>query len=196
MAELLSFLNGGSIWVYVFIFFGKIFEVAVATLRIVLINRGVRIVGSLVALFEMTLWLIVTGTVLNGFQSDPIKIVVFVLAFAIGNFIGSWLDEKLAFGLSAIQVVVHDQHSANNLMTTLRENGFGVTTMEVQGKEDVRYMLMLTLRRKSAKEALGIIERTCSHALITMSDVKTQKGGYMRASSARRLPPFMRLKKD
>ncbi len=195
MAELLSFLNGGSVWVYVFIFFGTILEVAVATLRIVLINRGVRIVGSLVALIEMTLWLIVTGTVLNGFQSDPIKIIVFVLAFAIGNFIGSWLDEKLAFGLSAIQVVVHDQASANNLMTTLRENGFGVTTMEVQGKEDVRYMLMLTLRRKSAKEALGIIERTCSHALITMSDVKTQKGGYIRASSSRRLPPFVRLKK-
>ncbi len=194
MAELLSFLNGGSVWVYVFIFFGKIFEVAVATLRIVLINRGVRIVGSLVALVEMTLWLIVTGTVLTGFQSDPVKIVVFVLAFAIGNFIGSWLDDKLAFGLSSIQVVVHDHLSANNLMTTLRENGFGVTTMEVQGKEDVRYMLMLTLRRKSAKEALGIIERTCSHALITMSDVKAQKGGYMRAASTRRLP-FARLKK-
>ena len=194
MAELLNFLTGGSVWVYVFIFFGKIFEVAVATLRIVLINRGVRVVGSLVALIEMTLWLIVTGTVLTGFQSDPIKIIVFVLAFAIGNFIGSWLDDKLAFGLSSIQVVVHDQFSANNLMTTLRENGFGVTTMEVQGKEDARYMLMLTLRRKSAKEALAIIERTCSHALITMSDVKAQKGGYMRAASTRRLP-FARLKK-
>ncbi len=195
MTALLSFLSGDSVWVYVFIFFGKILEVAVATLRIVLINRGVRVVGSLVALFEMTVWLVVTGTVLTGFQSDPIKIAVFVLAFSIGNFIGSWLDEKLAFGLSAIQVVVRDQLSANNLMTALRENGFGVTTMEVQGKEDARYMLMLTIRRKSAKEALGIIERTCSNALITMSDVKAQKGGYMRAASTRRLPPFVKLKK-
>ncbi len=194
MTELLNFLSGGSVWVYVFIFFGKILEVAVATLRIVLINRGVRVVGSLVALFEMTVWLVVTGTVLTGFQSDPIKIVVFVLAFSIGNFMGSLLDEKLAFGLSAIQVVVHDQLSANNLMTTLRENGFGVTTMEVQGKEDARYMLMLTLHRKAAKEALAIIERTCSHALITMSDVKAQKGGYMRAASTR-LMPFARSKR-
>lgn len=188
MQGLLDFLNGGSVWVYVFIFFGKIFEVSIATLRIVLINRGERIVGSCVALVEVAIWLAVTGTVLNGFQSDFLKVIVFVFAFGIGNFIGSWLDEILAFGLSSIQVVVRDQESANVLTNVLRENGFGVTTMEAQGKEDARYMLMMMLKRKSAKEALAIIEQNCGNALVTQSDIKAQKGGYMRAAPVRPWP--------
>lgn len=96
------FMSGQNIWVYAFIFFGKILEVSVSTLRIVLINRGIRLVGSLLAVIEIIIWLIVTSTVLNGFQTDPIRIVFYAAAFGMGNFIGSWLDEKLAFGLSLV----------------------------------------------------------------------------------------------
>ncbi len=57
---------------------------------------------SLLAVIEIIIWLIVTSTVLNGFQTDPIRIVFYAAAFGMGNFIGSWLDEKLAFGLSLV----------------------------------------------------------------------------------------------
>lgn len=61
---MLKFLQSDSIWIYFIIFFGKITEVTFATLRIVLINRGERVKGSLVALIEVFLWIYVTGTVL------------------------------------------------------------------------------------------------------------------------------------
>jgi len=187
MSALLNFLNSDSIWIYVFIFCGKIIEVSIATLRIVLISRGERTVGSLVAIVEVTLWLLITGTVLTGFHSDFIKVIVFVAAFAIGNFIGSWLEEKLALGLSQIQVIVHEKEDENKLVNALREKGFGVTSMEVRGMEDTRYMLILILKRKLTKDALAFIDETCPNALVTIGDVEA-KGGYMHNLKSRIFP--------
>ena len=102
----MEFLQGSSVWIYLFIFFGKILEVAVSTIRLVLINRGERIKGSIIAVFEMLLWLFITGTVLSGFQKDIIRVIIFAIAFAVGNYVGSWMEDRLAFGLCSIQVIV------------------------------------------------------------------------------------------
>ena len=45
LAGLKDFLTGDSVWVYLMIFFGKILEVTVSTLRLVMINRGERLQG-------------------------------------------------------------------------------------------------------------------------------------------------------
>ncbi len=193
---LTSFSHTQSVWVYVFIFFGKMLEVTTSTLRIVLINRGIRSLGSLLAVIEITMWLIITSTVLTGFQSDPLKIAVYAVAFGLGNFLGSWLDEKLAFGLSSIQIVVPDLASAHSLSTTLREKGFGITTMDVHGIEnESRYMLLMMIQRKRLHEALDLITNSCEKSVVTVTDVKVQKGGYLRGSSARHISfPFKRAK--
>ncbi|MEL7601745.1 MAG: DUF5698 domain-containing protein [Bacillota bacterium] len=183
---LAAFAKTQSVWVYLFIFFGKLLEVTTSTLRLVLINRGIRAVGSMIAVLEITLWLIITSTVLSGFQSDPLKIVVYALAFGLGNFMGSWLDEKLAFGLSSIQVVVPDEGSAHTLCDALRGKGYGITSLDVRGMDDQKhYMMLMMIRRKFLNEALDLIAKTSEKAVITVSDVKVQKGGYMRMPAGR-----------
>ena len=92
-------MNGDNIWVYFVIFFGKILEVTISTLRLVLINRGERVKGSLLAFFDVLTWLLITGSVLSDFGDNIAKIIVFCLAFAVGNYMGSWLESKLAFGI-------------------------------------------------------------------------------------------------
>lgn len=186
-AWLSDFIASSSPWVYAFIFFGKITEVTVSTLRIVLVNRGIRVVGALIAVIEIVLWLIVTSSVLQGFQSDPIRIVFYASAFGLGNFLGSWLDERLAFGLSSVQVVVPELEMADRLREQLSAEGFGITTMDVHGRdEDTRYMLLLMLKRKRVKEVISRITELCDKAVITVTDVKVQKGGYMRNAATGR----------
>ena len=80
-----TFAMGSTVWVYLFIFFGKILEVSFGTLRIVLINRGERTVGSMIALQEISLWLVVASSVLVGFKTDFLKGIVYALAFACGR---------------------------------------------------------------------------------------------------------------
>ncbi len=174
-----AFAKGSTVWVYLFIFFGKILEVSFGTLRIVLINRGERTVGSLIAIIEITLWLVIASSVLTGFKEDFLKGIVYALAFACGNYIGSWLDELLAFGLSSMQVVLPDPASAKEAEACLRSKGFGVTTLDVHGRDDDHSMLMMTMQRKRLPEALTILEDHCNGAVVTVSDIKVQHGGYL-----------------
>ncbi len=186
-----------SIWIYLIIFFGKLLEVSTSTLRIVLINRGIRLVGSLLAILEITLWLIITSTVLSSFRTDPLKMLVYAVAFGMGNFLGSWLDERLAFGLSSVQIVVPDMENARTLSEILRDNGFGISSVEVRGIDNNQhYMLWTMIRRKLLKEVLSLITTHCSSAVISVSDVKTQKGGFIRTSPVRSEPhhPFVKQK--
>ncbi len=151
----MDFLRQPSVWVYLFVFFGKFIEVSVATVRLVLINRGERLKASIIAFFEVSLWIIVTGTVLVGFQEDILRSLVFALAFAIGNYAGSWIEGKLAFGLCSIQVIVSKDESSDKLVAELRDNGFGVTIVEGEGKAGKRELLLLHMKRKRIPAAIS-----------------------------------------
>ena len=177
-----TFAKGSTIWVYLFIFFGKILEVSFGTLRIVLINRGERTVGSLIAIVEITLWLLIASSVLTGFKDDFLKGIVYALAFACGNYIGSWLDELFALGLSSMQVVLPDLASAKEAEACLRAKGFGVTAVDVHGRDNEHSMLIMTMQRKRLPEALAILEDQCNGAVVTVTDIKTQRGGYLERS--------------
>jgi uncharacterized protein YebE (UPF0316 family) len=174
-----TFAKGSTIWVYLFIFFGKILEVSFGTLRLVLINRGERTIGAIIAVIEITLWLVIASSVLTGFKDDFLKGIVYAVAFACGNYIGSWLDELLAFGLSSMQVVLPDLASAKEAEERLRAKGFGMTTIDVHGRDNDRSMLIMTMQRKRLPEALAILEEQCNGAVVTVSDIKTQRGGYL-----------------
>lgn len=176
----MDFLTQPSVWVYIFIFVGKIAEVAVSTVRLVLINRGERLKGSIIGFFEVTLWLIVTGTVLAGFQNDIWRCLVFALAFALGNYAGSWIESKLAFGLCSIQVIVPKDEDTDKLVAELRENGFGVTMMEGEGKTGRREILMLHMKRKRIPAAINLVKSQLCNAVITVNDIKVISGGFIK----------------
>ncbi len=83
---------------YAFIFFAKIIEVALMTVRTVLITRGEKLYGSIIGFIEVTIWLYVTSSVLSGIKDDPIRMVVYALGFTCGNYVGCVIEEKLAIG--------------------------------------------------------------------------------------------------
>jgi uncharacterized protein YebE (UPF0316 family) len=176
----MEFLSEKSIWVYLFIFFGKNIEVAVTTLRIVLINRGERLKGSIVAFFDVLLWLFITGTVLQGFKDDLWRTAVFALGFVTGNYLGSWLEAKLAFGLCSIQVIVPKSEQSQKLADILRDNAYAVTVVAGQGKDRVRDLLLLHLRRKRIPNAIHIINDHMPDSMVTVQDTRVIRGGYIK----------------
>lgn len=181
------FLNSGSFWVYVLIFTGKVMEVSMGTLRIVLINRGERLKGSIIAFIEIIFWLVIASSVLEGWKQDVFKGLTYALAYAAGNYAGSWLDEWLAFGLSSLQIVVPTLEETKKLSLYLQSLGYGITSIDVKGRnEDDHYMLIMMIKRKNLKNVMNEIQQYCPAAMITVSDVKAVRGGYMRSGGKRR----------
>jgi len=176
----MELLEQSGIWIYLFIFIGKNLEVAVSTIRLVLINRGERMKGSIIAVFEMLLWLFITGTVLKGFQDDIIRVFIFALAFATGNYVGSWMEDKLAFGLCSVQVIVPDCEQSSDLAGKLRGKNFAVTEIKGRGKDGERELMILHIKRKRIKEATEIIKSNLCNAVIVVNDSKVIHGGFIK----------------
>lgn len=176
----MDFLLGNSIWVYIAIFLGKIIEVTISTLRMVLINRGEKIKGSIIAFVDVLLWLLITGSVLSNFGNNILKIIVFALAFALGNYFGSWLESKIAFGISSIQVIMNDSELVSILLTALRASSFAVTVIDGQGKDGKRKLLVIHIKRKNIPKAVKIVNDVTQDCIITVNDVKTIRGGFIK----------------
>ena len=78
-----------------------------------------------------------------------------------------------------MQVVLPDLASAKEAEASLRAKGFGMTTIDVHGRDNDRSMLIMTMQRKRLPEALAILEDQCNGAVVTVTDIKTQRGGYL-----------------
>ncbi|MCL2030876.1 MAG: DUF5698 domain-containing protein [Oscillospiraceae bacterium] len=168
-----------NILVYLGIFFAKLIEVTIATLRIVLINRGQRKLGAVLAFFEVLIWLFVVSIVLKDITSDYFKVIIYCLAFACGNFMGSVLEEKLAIGMSVMEVYV-TREIAGRLVDALRQDGFGVTTIDSHGKDNEMVIMRVYLKRKQLDEATRLVKGIAPAAIVTAGDIKRITGGYIK----------------
>lgn len=162
---------------YVLIFLAKIVEVSLMTLRTVLITRGEKVVGSIIGFFEVIIWLYLVSTVLVGISEDPIKMVVYALGFSVGNYVGSFLEEKLAIGLLTISIVASAK-DAVIIAEKLRKDNLGVTLVEAEGINEKKKMIVVHVKRKRKKEVIKLIEDTNTKAVISIADTKTVYGGY------------------
>lgn len=160
-----------ALFIYFAILFAKIIEVSLQTLRIVLITKGERFVGAVLGFIEVMIWLTVVGTVLDGIKEDPIKMIVYALGFSLGNYIGSMIEERLAFGDVTITSIIEDKEDCL-LVETLRDNDFAVTVMDGRGRDSNKKVLMIFIRKTSLKKVISIIEANQPNAVITTSDVK------------------------
>lgn len=176
--ELLMSLSGPIL--YLIIFIAKTVEVSISTIRLVYNSKGERIKGAVLGFFEVMIWILIVSSVLNNITEDPFKIIAYAAGFSLGNFLGVYIESKIAIGISSVQVVVSDLHG-NNLAQALREEGFGTTIIEGRGKDDSRKILLFVqLKRKSIHKAIKIIKKTDPNAYISINEVKSVVGGFIK----------------
>lgn len=162
---------------YILIFFAKIIEVSLTTVRIVLITRGEKFYGSIIGFFEVLIWLYVISTVLVGISEHPFKMLIYALGFSCGNYVGCILEEKLALGLITINAIVSEK-DGKTLAEILRIENVGVTTIDAEGLKESKKMLILHVKRKRKSEILNLIQNSHINAVISLMDTKTIYGGY------------------
>jgi uncharacterized protein YebE (UPF0316 family) len=162
---------------FMLIFFAKIVEVSLTTIRTVLITRGEKFYGSIIGFFEVLIWLYVIGTMLVGINQAPLKMVAYALGFSCGNYIGCILEEKLALGLMTINAIVSVK-DGKTLAEILRSENVGVTLVDAEGLKEEKKMLILHVKRKKRSQILKLIQNSGINAVISLVDTRTIYGGY------------------
>lgn len=172
-----EFLSGSSPCVYFFIFFGKLVEVALASLRSQLILKGQRLPGAIVALFEYTFWLCITASALTGFADDPLKIIVLICAFSLGNVLGSILEEKMALGYCSITGVFMQKTTALDAAALLQERGQALTLIPAEGIQGAERTAIHTMaKRKHVTTIKELLFASDPDVVITVQAMQQVKG--------------------
>ncbi|KAB3530026.1 DUF2179 domain-containing protein [Alkaliphilus serpentinus] len=160
---------------YLFIFVARVTDVSMATIRMIMVVRGRRAQAAMIGFFEIMIYVMAIGKVLDGLN-NPINLLVYASGFATGNFVGIFLEEKMALGSIIVQVI--SDHDVLKLVEILRENGFGVTVVEGYGRNGIRHLLNITLQRKNLAKLHNIVEEHDASAFMTVMDARSIRGGY------------------
>jgi uncharacterized protein YebE (UPF0316 family) len=167
---------------YVFIFFSRIFDVSLGTLRIIYLTRGQSKLAAAIGFIEVMIYVVALSMVINNLDR-PLNILIYGFGFACGNYIGSVIEEKVAVGYVNVQVIT--KNNGCGLEGSLRDLGFGVTSMDCFGKDGPHRILHILMKRKALPVFLKSLRQLESEAFISIIDTRKIMGGYFSRMKAK-----------
>ena len=151
------------------IFLARVLDVSFGTIRIIFISRGQKLLAPLIGFFEILIWLIAIGKVMQNL-SNVFCYIAYAGGFAAGNFTGMWIEEKLAMGTLIIRVITKKDASA--LIERLRSSGYGVTAVPAEGSTGRVHVVYSIINRSALKDVAAIVKRFNPQAFYSIEDVR------------------------
>ncbi len=146
------------------IFFARICDVSLGTIRTIVTVQGRTVVAFMLGLCEVTIWILVVSTVVNRISQTPVLIIFYALGFATGNVVGILVERKLAFGYMVLRVI--SSQKGSQLTTRIREMGQPVTVFTGYGMMGPVRELYVVCRRRDMKRLLPAINEIDREAFI------------------------------
>jgi uncharacterized protein YebE (UPF0316 family) len=179
----MSFLDT-NLYVYVIIpilvFISRVADVSLGTLRIIFISKGKRNLAPILGFFEVFIWITVVSQIVSH-AHNIIAYLAYAAGFAAGNFVGMYIEDRLAIGTQIIRVIV--QNEQNTLTQNLHSAGYGVTCVNGQGTTGPVTLVYTVVKRKDIPKVLNIIHQTHPNAFLTIEDLRSIQAGVFPASS-------------
>jgi uncharacterized protein YebE (UPF0316 family) len=145
-----------SIWVLgIIIFFARIIDVSVGTLRTISIIQGRVKMAFFLGLVEVSIWLVVLSAVLQKVMETPLLAVFYALGFSTGNVVGILIEKKLAMGYTNFRVI--SMLNGRLIADKIREKGYRATIFEGEGKEGKVIEVNIVCERKALPELIKIV---------------------------------------
>jgi len=181
-----SFLDSGLFTYLVLpllIFFARIFDVTLGTIRIVFVSRGKKFLAPLFGFFEVLIWLLAIGQIMKNL-SNAVCYVAYAGGFAAGNFVGLYLEEKLAMGSQVIRAII--SQDASELVESLRARGYGVTIVDGKGISGKVNLIFMIIKRSELRKVVGFIQEFHPGAFYSVEDVREVARGVFPAGAGGR----------
>lgn len=167
-----------------FVFFARAFDVALGTLRIIFTSRGKRHLAPLLGFVEVFIWISIIAQITKG-ASNVIAYLAYAAGFAAGNYLGMYIENKLAIGTLVIRAIVPET-LAVDMMQSLKDRGFGVTSVNGQGSQGPVRLIYTVVMRKEMPTAVEAIKVIHPSTFFTVEELRSAEHGiFPRPAAAR-----------
>ncbi|TFG09395.1 MAG: DUF2179 domain-containing protein [Promethearchaeota archaeon] len=156
------------------IFFFRVSDVTLGTLRIVFISQGRKILAPIVGFCEIIIWLLAMSQIFSNLN-NIIYYIAYAGGFAMGNYMGLIIEGKISLGLLSLQLIIKENPEL--LIKILKEQGYSITTMTAEGAKGLVRIVLLVIKRKNLPKVLETIRSNNPKAFISIEQVKSVSGG-------------------
>ena len=150
------------------IFVARIFDVSLGTVRVIFVSRGLKYLAPVVGFFEILIWLLAIGQIMKNL-SNPACYIAYAGGFAMGNFVGIHIAEKLSLGVVMIRVVT--KRDAAPLVDFLKAENYGVTSVDGHGTSGQVKVVFTIVPRREVRSVVELIKKFNPHAFYSIGEV-------------------------
>jgi uncharacterized protein YebE (UPF0316 family) len=150
------------------IFLSRIIDVTIGTARVIFVSRGYRLLAASAGFFEVLIWLMAIGQIMRNL-TNPLCYIAYASGFALGNYIGITLTEKLSLGIVLIRVIVNQ--NASPLVQALKMKDYGVTCLEGTGAYGSVNIVFTIVPRRQVEQIIQIIKTFNPQAFYSIEEI-------------------------
>ena len=158
----------------VMIFFGRICDVTLGTLRIIFVSKGEKYKAPIVGFFEAFIWVVIISQIFSQANS-LIAYIAYAAGYAAGNYVGILVENRIAFGYQLLRV--YTKKEALELIKVLNSKDIGATFVKGEGAVSQVHIVEIVIGRKSLNEVIGIISDFDSKVFYLVEDIRYKKEG-------------------
>ncbi len=162
------------------IFIARVFDVTFGTMRIIFISKGEKFLAPLFGFFEIMIWLFAIGQVMQNL-TDITYYIAYGGGFAMGNFVGIYIEEKMAMGTLVIRIIT--KNDATDLIEVFKSKNIGVTTVDAEGVTGKVKIIFTVIKRKDVNEIVSLIKKFNPKAFYSIEEVRAASEGIFPSSS-------------
>lgn len=154
----------------------QLIYVPLLTLRTIFLVKNMTIIASLLGFAEALIYVSGLSLVFSG-EQGPLAMLVYAFGFGLGILVGGVVENKLAIGYNSFSVNLMQKNT--DLINYLRNEGFGVTVYEGEGRDSKRYRLDILTKRNREEELLDLIDEYEPSSFIVSYEPRRFKGGFL-----------------
>ncbi len=183
----LGLLNTDS-WVFTWvilpllIIIARIADQSIGTLRLIFISKGYKTLAPVLGFFEVIIWLLAVSQILRHLD-NALTYIAYGLGFALGNYIGIMIEQKLSLGNVIIRII--PKFDTTELVNQLREHNVGLTTVDAMGSRGPVKVIFSIIKRRDIDQVISIIHDYSPNAFYTIEEVKAVHEGIMSSANGR-----------
>jgi uncharacterized protein YebE (UPF0316 family) len=166
----LLFISGFYTWFIIpfLIFIARVVDVSLGTVRVIFVSRGLKYLAPIVGFFEIIIWLLAIGQIMRNL-SNPVCYIAYAGGFAIGNYVGICIAEKLSLGVVLIRVVT--KIDALPLVEHLKSKNYGVTSVDGHGTSGEVKVVFTIVPRREVPSIVESIKKFNPQAFYSIEEV-------------------------
>lgn len=160
------------------IFAMRVFNYAISTVRLVTIARDQRVISALLAGVEALIFAVVIANIVADLE-NLLNLFAYCMGAAIGSYAGMLLESRIITSFAVVNVV-SNATNGEAIAATLREAGFGVTTLYGQGRDGIVATLRVVVNRREVGSVQRTVHEIHPGAFITVESAGRVQHGWMR----------------